>query len=341
MSMDDLDPRKQRLLRAIVIEYVTGGEPVASDMLVQKYDLGVKSATVRNELAEMSELGLLEQPHTSAGRIPSDLGYRFYVDRLILEKAIDQSQQKALKDASEDTEALQDLLRDTIKVLSRATNQLGVATTTKGSNITVRTALVSAIGPTQALLIVALSNGHVENRLLECPKNLTLEDLGATNESLTIQVVGKDLKTLTKSKPLAAENPVRDKLLSLVWNHLRTIAKQLTRGKLITEGEEFLFSKPEFQRDAGALSELFRQLDETDVLYDAVSPKADVVTIGRENRSEQLHRFSVVRKGYYIGGNEVGVVAIVGPTRMDYDGSIPLVNFTADALSRSLTRFFG
>jgi heat-inducible transcriptional repressor len=78
--MHELDPRKQRLLRAIVVEYVTMAEPVASDMLVQKYDLGVKSATVRNELAEMSELGLLEQPHTSAGRIPSDSGYRFYVD---------------------------------------------------------------------------------------------------------------------------------------------------------------------------------------------------------------------------------------------------------------------
>ena len=339
--MHDLDPRKQRLLRAIVIEYVTGAEPVASDMLVQKYDLGVKSATVRNELAEMSELGYLEQPHTSAGRIPSDTGYRFYVDKLILEKAIDGSQQRALKDASEETEGLQDLLRDTIKVLSRATNQLGVATTTKDSNIKVRTALVSALGPSQALLVVALNNGHIENRLIECPKNLTLEDLGATNEALTIQVVGKDLKSLARSKPSVTENPVRDKLLSIVWGQLRTIAKQLTRGKLITEGEEFLFSKPEFQRDAGALSELFRQLDETDVLYDAVSPNADVVTIGRENRSEQLHRFSVVRKGYYIGGNEVGVVAIVGPTRMDYDGSIPLVNFTADALSRSLTRFFG
>jgi heat-inducible transcriptional repressor len=341
MLMQDLDPRKQRLLRAIVFEYVTSGEPVASDMLVQKYDLGVKSATVRNELAEMSELGYLEQPHTSAGRIPSDSGYRFYVDKLIVEKVIGENHQRALKDPTEDTEALQDLLRDTIKVLSRATNQLGVATTTKDSNITIRTALVSAIGPTQAILVVALNNGHIENRLLECPKNLTLEDLGATNEALTIQVVGKDLKSLARSKPLAAENPVREKLLSLVWTQLRTIAKQLTRGKLITEGEEFLFSKPEFQRDAGALSELFRQLDETDVLYDAVSPKADVVTIGKENRSEQLHRFSVVRKGYYIGSNEVGVVAIVGPTRMDYDGSIPLVNFTADALSRSLTRFFG
>lgn len=339
--MHELDPRKQRLLRAIVVEYVTMAEPVASDMLVQKYDLGVKSATVRNELAEMSELGLLEQPHTSAGRIPSDSGYRFYVDRLIVEKTLEEGQQKVLRDATEDTDALQDLLRDTIKVLSRATNQLGVATTTKDSNITVRTALISALSPTQALLVVALSNGHIENRMIECPKNLTLDDLGATNEALTLQIVGKDLKSLTRSKPLPVDHPVREKLLSLIWSQLRTIAKQLTRGKLITEGEEFLFSKPEFQRDTSALTDLFRQLDESDVLYEAVSPKADVVTIGKENRAEQMHRFSIVRKGYYIGDNEVGVVSIVGPTRMDYDGSIPLVNFTADALSRSLTRFFG
>lgn len=339
--MHELDPRKQRLLRAIVIEYVTGAEPVASEMLVQKYDLGVKSATVRNELAEMSELGFLEQPHTSAGRIPSDVGYRFYVDRLIVERAIAEGQQKAVKDATQDTEALQDLLRDTVKVLSRATNQLGVATTTKDSNVTVRTAILSGLGPTQALLVVALSNGHIENRMIECPKNLTLEDIGATNEALRLQIVGKDLKSLTRSRPLAVEGPIIEKLLSLVWAQLRSMAKLLTRGKLITEGEEFLFSKPEFQRDATALAELFHQLDETDVLYKAVSPNTDVVTIGKENRSEQMHRFSVVRKGYYIGANEVGVVAIVGPTRMDYDGSIPLVNFTADALSRSLTRFFG
>lgn len=339
--MHELDPRKQRLLRAIVIEYVTGAEPVASDMLVQKYDLGVKSATVRNELAEMSELGYLEQPHTSAGRIPSDSGYRFYVDRLIVEKTIDESQQRVLRDTTEDPEALQELLRDTVRVLSRATNQLGVATTTKDSTVTVRTAILSALGPTQALLVIALSNGHIENRMIECPKNLTLDDIGATNEALRLQVVGKDLKSLTKSKPLPVDKGVIEKLLALVWAQLRTMAKQLTRGKLITGGEEFLFSKPEFQRDASALADLFRQLDETDVLYEAVSPNTDVVTIGKENRAEQMHRFSIIRKGYYIGTSEVGVVAVVGPTRMDYDGSIPLVNFTADALSRSLTRFFG
>lgn len=340
--MEELDSRKQSLLRAIVIEYVQGAEPVGSEMLTQKYDLGVKSATIRNELAEMSELGFLEQPHTSAGRIPSDRGYRFYVDRLVVDRAVDDSKQKSIRDASDESEALTDLLRDTVKVLSRATQQLGVATTTRDLGVTVRTAIISALGPTQALLVVAFSNGHIENRMIECPQNLTLDDIGRANQVLQLGLIGKDLKTLTRSKtPPLSDYVATDKLTALIWTQVRSLARQLTRGKMITEGEEYLFAKPEFQRDTAALTELFRELDETDILYDAVKPQADVVTIGKENRAEQLHRFSVIRKAYLIGSSEVGVIALVGPTRMDYDGGIPLVNFTADALSRSLTRFFG
>lgn len=340
--MQDLDARKQSLLRAIVVEYIQNAEPIGSEMLTQKYDLGVKSATVRNELAEMADLGYLEQPHTSAGRIPSDRGYRFFVDRLVIEQTIDETRQRTIRDASEDPEALVDMLRETVKVLSRATMQLGVATTTRDLGITVRTAIISALGPSQALLVLAFSNGHIENRMIECPQNLTLEDIGRANQALCLGVLGQDLKSLTKSKtPQATENQPSDKLTGLIWTHVRAIARQLTRGKLITEGEEFLFSKPEFQRDAASLAELFRELDETDLLYEAVSPQADVVTIGKENRAEQLHKFSVIRKAYLVGQNQVGVVALVGPTRMDYGSSIPLVNYTADAISRSLSRFFG
>jgi heat-inducible transcriptional repressor len=136
-------------------------------------------------------------------------------------------------------------------------------------------------------------------------------------------------------------NPAVEKLLASIFSHLRTISKNLTRGKVLTEGEEFLFAKPEFHRDSLGLSELFRQLVESDVLYESVMPHTDVVTIGKENKSEQMQRFSVVRRNYSIGPNEIGVVGLVGPTRMDYEVGIPLVNFTANALSRSLTKFFG
>jgi heat-inducible transcriptional repressor len=134
--MHELDPRKQTILRAIVFEYVSGAEPVASEQLVHKYQLGVKSATVRNEMAEMSELGYLEQPHTSAGRIPSDQGYRYFVDRLIVQREPELAAKKRLKDAAEEGDALQELLRDTTRVLSRLTHQLSAATVVRDSALT-------------------------------------------------------------------------------------------------------------------------------------------------------------------------------------------------------------
>src|ERR1700678_861593 len=156
--MPDLAPRKQTILQAIVIEYVMAAEPVASEQIVQKYELGVKAATVRNEMAEMAELGYLEQPHTSAGRIPSDLGYRYYVDRLITQSELAEATRGKVRTAAEDGEALQKLLRDTARVLSRLTHLLGVATSLRETGVTVRNAVLSALGPKQAMIVLILSN---------------------------------------------------------------------------------------------------------------------------------------------------------------------------------------
>ncbi len=342
--MPELDPRKQTILQAVVIEYVSAAEPVGSEQIVQKYQLGVKSATVRNEMAEMAELGFLEQPHTSAGRVPSDLGYRYFVDRLIVSQALEEVHKQKIRSASEDGEALQLLLRDTARVLSRLTHLLSVATTVRDQGVTVRHAVLSALGPVQALLVIILSNGHVENRMLECPHGLTLEDVGRANEQLAGSVVGKSLKHLTRSKsPGPGTSPAMDKLLGIIWSSIRGMAREFTRGMLITEGEEFMFAQPEFQRDFAALNNLLMDLVETDVLYEAVTPSdgAQVVTIGKENRDQRMKVFSVVRRSYFVGDQEAGVIALIGPTRMRYERSIPMVNFTAQALSDSLTKYFG
>jgi heat-inducible transcriptional repressor len=343
--MADLDPRKQTILQAIIIEYVTGAEPVGSELLVQKYALGVKSATVRNEMAELSELGYLEQPHTSAGRIPSDLGYRYYVDRLLQQRELEESQKQRVRTVAEDGEALQSLLRDTTRVLSRLTHLLTVATTVRNNDVTVRNAVVSALGPTQALLVVVMNNGQMENRMLDCPPNLTLQDIGKANELLNTAIAGKSLRALSRAKaPGGAGNPAIDKLLGNIWANLRGVSRELTRGTIVSEGEEFMFAQPEFQRDVGLLTRLLDELSESDVLYDALSGPdrgAQVVTIGKEHKQEQLHQLSVVRHTFYVGENEAGVIALVGPTRMRYETSIPLVSYTAKALSDSLTRFFG
>jgi heat-inducible transcriptional repressor len=340
--MPELDPRKETILRAIIVEYVGTAEPIGSEALVQKYELGVRSATVRNEMAEMSELGYLEQPHTSAGRIPSDLGYRYYVDRLISDRTVRDADRQQVKDATSDGDALQELLRDTARVLSRITRLLTVATTSRDRQVTVRTAVISALGPQQALLVLVLSNGHVENRMIECPSGLTLQDVGSANEFLVGAVSSRTLRSLSRLKsPASGASPASDKLIGLLCSTIRQACRDLTRGKVITEGEEFMFSQPEFHGNASALSEILDRLTGSDLLHESFAGDgAQVVTIGRENR-EPLRQFSVVRQSFFVGSDEAGILAVIGPTRMNYDDSIPLVSFTAQALSGGLTRFFG
>lgn len=340
--MAELDPRKETILRAIIIEYVGSAEPIGSEALLQKYELGVRSATVRNEMAEMSDLGYLEQPHTSAGRIPSDMGYRYYVDRLISDRTVRDPARQQVKQATSEGDALQELLRDTARILSRITRLLTVATTLRDHQLSVRTAVVSALGPQQALMVVVLSNGHVENRMIECPSGLTLQDVGAANEFLAAAVTNRNLRTLSRLKtPAGGPSAASDKLIGLLCSAIRQASRDLTRGKVITEGEEFMFGQPEFHGNAAGLSEVLDRLSHSDFLFEALSAEGpQVVTIGRENR-EPLQQFSVVRQSFFVGQDEAGVLAVIGPTRMNYDDSIPLVSFTAQALSGGLTRFFG
>lgn len=342
--MSELDPRKQIILRAVVFEYVSAAEPVGSEMLTQKYELGVKSATIRNELADLSDLGYLEQPHTSAGRIPSDQGYRYFVDRLIEKREPEATSRQAVTEAASDGDVLHHLLRDTTRTLSRLTHLLTAASMVRDASVTVRKAMLSALGPGQSLLVVVLSNGHVENRMLEMPPGTTLEQIGEVNAMLDSAAAGKGLRWFLRNRAPGSA-PGLETLYQSVWTSLRSISRELNRGLFTTGGEEFLFGQPEFQRDVSTLSGMLEKLKSSEVLQDALSGSGDqtqtTVTIGSEHKQGELRRFSVVRQSFYVGENEAGTIAVIGPTRMNYDASIPLVNLAARALSDSLTKFFG
>ncbi len=338
----ELDSRKVSILKAVIVEYVQSAEPIGSEALSQRYELGVKSATIRNEMAELADLGYLDQPHTSAGRIPSDLGYRYYVDHLPISSP-DEQARKRLTQVASDGDALTEMLRDTVRALSRTTQLLGAATTVRSANITVKTAVVSVMGPTQALFVLVMSNGHVANRMIEIPAGLTLEELGKVNELLRSATSEQPLRVLVKLKHTATGNPREDKLLSSLFSNTRQASSSHMRGALITEGEEFIYAQPEFRRDAGYVHQLLNEIIESDVLYETMYQDvgSEVVLIGRENKHEQMQQLSVVRQSFFIGTQEAGTIALVGPTRMAYDTSIPLVHFTARALTTSLTKFFG
>ncbi len=339
--MGELSDRKEQILRAVVIEYVTGSEPVPSDLIAKKYGLGVGSATVRNELAEITDLGLLEQPHTSAGRVPSDVGYRYYVDRLVVQRSVSKEEGLSIKGVAQEEEPLRDLVRETTKALSRLTRLLSAALTVRNADVTVRNAVVTAIGPDKGLVVLMLQNGHVENRLVDLPSGMTLEHVGAANGVITRLAAGATLKQLAASKSPAGLDPAVERLVCACHSSLRAMAKDLTRGHLITEGEEYIFAQPEFIRSPDALANLVRSIEDEVGLISALGApiaRQSDVTIGREHQAEQMHPLAMVRQTFYVGETEAGTLAIIGPTRMDYDRNIALLDFTAQAVSQTLTR---
>ncbi|MES1228286.1 MAG: hypothetical protein ABUL72_06405, partial [Armatimonadota bacterium] len=236
--MAELSPRKAQILKAVIVEHVSTAEPVASDVIAAKYELGVRSATIRSEMAEITDMGLLEQPHTSAGRVPSDTGYRHYVDTLAVRPSVRPDEKEKIVKATREEEALKEMVGETTKMLSRLTRSLSAALTVRDGGLTVMHVALTALGPERGLLVLVLQNGHVENRLVDLPKRMTLDDLGQANEALASLLVGKKLSELARMKATPIASPVEKTVRGAV-TVTQGIAKELMRGHLITEGEEY------------------------------------------------------------------------------------------------------
>ncbi|MBL8047228.1 MAG: heat-inducible transcription repressor HrcA [Chthonomonas sp.] len=332
--MDELSPRKKMILGAVVVEYIDSTEPVASETVLNKYNLNVSSATVRNEFADLSELGYLAKPHTSAGRIPSDRGYRYFVDFMRQPQDVGADDHAKMRKVTRDGDVLQTVLRDTIRLLSRSTMLLSGATISRNTKIKVRHAVISALGPGSALLVLMLSNGHVENRMVELPAGTTLEQIGECNHLVSELVSGKTLREVMALKSAApGVGP-----LATVLSQIRTIAKDLTKGALLTEGSEFLMGQPELQRDERLFPLLVQALQDDEGFYQQLGDSAHEVTIGSENADQRLQPFTIIRRSFFVGDDEAGTVAVVGPTRLNYNRNLSYVEFTARAISDMLNR---
>ena len=339
--MEPLSQRKENILRAVIVEYVAAAEPVPSELLAQKYDLGVRSATIRNELAEMAEQGFLEQPHTSSGRVPSDQGYRYFVDRLLVGTPLEKEKKRQVNEATDEEDTLRELLKHTTKALSRLTHLLSAAATLREGNVPVRNAVLTVLGPTRALLVVILHNGLVENRVVELPQGTTIEQVGRINEALAAHVEAKTLGHLTRCKPFSTGDPPTDRLAKVVCARVQDVARALTQGQVIIEGEEYILSQPEFQRDAALLERLVANLEDESAIRQALVAESDTfpaVTIGKENPDEKMHTLSIIRQTFSVGDEEAGTIAIIGPTRLNYEHGIRLLDYTAIAIGETLTK---
>lgn len=347
----ELDTRKQRILQAIVQDYVATAEPVGSQVLVQRYSLGVKSATIRSEMAEMSERGYLRQPHTSAGRVPSDQGYRFYVNWLMPLPVIQPEEahlvRSAVASASSELDAV---LRKTCSLLASMTHLPAVATPPDADDTELRQVFVSAAGTEKTLLVLLFSTGRTENRLLD--NRLTASDALVLANLLNERFGGQPLSALRAATIAEEPAPAGIPSLAPFWTQLASevaaVARSLSEEiPMYVEGTHALLEHPEF-RDVERLSQFLSTLQERAALLEMVGRALDErqtrtasavqVVIGEENARPLLQEYSVVTSPYFVGDRVGGRIGVFGPTRMDYGRAAAAVDFMARTVGDLLTR---
>jgi heat-inducible transcriptional repressor len=344
----ELDLRKQRILQAIVQDYVATAEPVGSHVLVERYQLGVKSATIRNEMAEMSERGYLRQPHASAGRVPSDLGYRFYVNRLmplpVIQEGESQRIQSAVASAASELDAI---LRRTCQLLTEMTRLPAVATAPDADDTELRQIFLTHAGVQKSLLVLLFSTGRSESRIL-VDVNLSASDALGIANALNDRYAGATLGALATAIP--DEAPAELARFLLLWKRLvaeiASIARALRDEKpMYVEGTQVVFEQPEF-RDVDRVGQFLATLQERaallEMLNGALGPPPPLpwvqVTIGEEMRRATMSEYSMVSSHYFIGTRERGAIGVLGPTRMDYARAAGAVELMARTMSAVLTR---
>ena len=342
-----LDERKQKILGAVVRDYVETVKPVGSEDLAARHPWGVKSATIRNELAELAELGYLRQPHTSAGRIPSDQGYRFYVDHLMVARTIEDS-------LNGDGQAvdLERLLRQTCALLTRMTSYTSVATPPRPADTRLNRVFVSPAGDGRLLVVALFSTGQAENSLLGpaegAASEATASQIVALGNALDAAFAGQTLDAIAASDAAPAPPefapPQRSRFEALAHAIRRMAQSAADEDQVYLEGTREILRQPEF-RDVSKIESVLETLQRRTLLYQTLSRalwQSDMtVVIGAENPVQAMQECSVVTASYYVGTRERGTIGVVGPTRMDYDRAVPAVSFFARSLSQTLTRLCG
>jgi heat-inducible transcriptional repressor len=339
-----LDGRKGKILHAIVEDYVESADPIGSEWLVTHHDFGCKSATLRNEMSEMSDLGYLRQPHTSAGRIPSDRGYRYYVDRLMPAPTYDDIPDPvSITSISKRASEVDEIVQHTCRILSGMAQYPSVATPPSLGDTLLHKIYLTLATERQALLVILLSAGHVEHRLVGTENELSLRSLERVANYLNSQLAGCSLDDIGKFKlPAVPVELYQDSALATaVTAALVDAAKDLAENRVFLEGTSHILRQREFQ-DVSRLEQLLSSLEQHHILCQvlgrALLGQQVTIIIGAESPVEAMQDCSVVTSHYRIGDRVGGFIGVVGPTRMKYDRAVGAVGLMARNLSMLLTR---
>lgn len=346
--MADIDERKRRILQAIIDDYIDTAEPVGSRTIVKKCDLGLSPATIRNEMADLEDMGYLKQPHTSAGRVPSLSGYRFYVDELMTQYSLTMEEVNALRNTmAVKIDYLEKIIAKTTEVLSKLTNYTAVISTptlTSGSLKQLRLILVD---PHRLLAVVITNQGMVKDKKIQFDEMLSAETATLMEEVLNKHFADVEFSQITIESLYAVSESsgISVSLMLPIIEFMRACVKAEAETDVFLDGATNMLNFPEYA-----------DLDRVRKFLNAVNNRADVIRavqqvqqqndgihikIGSENTGNGFEDCSIITSRYKIGDSMEGVIGIIGPVRMDYKKAVSVLKSTTGLLSKKMLEITG
>lgn len=327
-----LNERKKKILQIIIEDYISSAEPVGSRTIARKYDLGLSPATIRNEMSDLELLGYLEQPHTSAGRIPSAQAYRFYVDALI-EPGTLTDNDMALIDGwyNERRRNIDDIFQSTAKILSRMTQNVSMVLTNQQTIANFCYLKFLPLDSQHAILCIVADDGSIDTNVVDIPLGMSSEEMDYLAGKMSKLLEDRNLSDISvEILQNVHTDVVEDKLIfSSLLQAVRKMTGRRQEQKVFLGGTKQLLNQPEF-RDVERVRNLLGILEEEKVLKDLLRGGEDSglkVTIGSENKFTGIQDCSMVQATYRLNGQIVGTMAVLGPTRMEYGKVISVMDY--------------
>lgn len=340
MAFDNLSEREKQVLTNLIDYYVRSADPVGSRVIANKFKMGVSSATIRNTLQDLEELGLVRQPHTSAGRIPTDLGYRVYVDYLLKPEQLTESEKNRIRDSIlREGRGINEILGQTCKVLSSITRQLGMTIAPRFDEGLLRRVELIPISQDRIMAVVVVESGLARTVIVEVETTIDEVQLREVEQVLNERLTGLSLGEIRKSISKRLSDVSGDgRLIKLIIDSKDRIWTEDLLGDVHLAGAGNLLEQPEFA-ELENIANIVKLLENNQVLKDFLieaEKEGLIITIGRENRFAAIMNCSLVTSTYKVG-NISGTVGIIGPTRMAYSKLVSMIDYTARTITEVLS----
>ena len=335
----ELSERKEKILSAVIEHFIATGEPVGSKLLASSFATPLSSATIRNEMAFLSDNGFLEQPHTSAGRIPSDKGYRYYIDNLLFSFAPSNADMFRILSSIDQTEGDSvRILSQALDVLSHITGCAAVATTPHSAGAVIKSTQVVPVSAHKAMIVVSTSAGVLRSRLALTDSEISYELMELFYNVTAANFVGLEASEITEAKIQTAVASLGEMALDITpWLiAFFDAANEAAASDVLVKGQTNILAAPSLRNDASQIIEFLRNSDELSSQLLGDASKAVRIKIGNENEQSFMRNAAVVTAPYTVKDNTLGVIGVIGPSKMDYSKIIPLVKYISEAAGKLL-----